>query len=287
MDEIPEPLRATLSQALALEVKDRLSAAELRSKLRGRSSGSAAVKVAPPKLQVLSRHVVYDPEKEETSEIVVANTGGLELQGTATCAQPWVTVKSKWACAPGQTLQLPLEIDVAGLEPGETHLAQVKLRPAGKSAETTIRVEVRVPAPILSIAPMQVDLGRVSRNKMFTPPATFRVRNIGKSRAVCRIAAAAPWLVLNPTQFTCLPGGTQTVELTGRTDRLPRGEAHETTLQLDVQGGYSRKVQVSLQTRDVRRRVGSVLMVGLALSVLAGAIIWFIVSVLPSLLALL
>ena len=61
MHEIPEPLRATLSEALALEVKDRLSASELRSKLQGRSSGSAAVKVAPPKLQVLSRHVVYDP----------------------------------------------------------------------------------------------------------------------------------------------------------------------------------------------------------------------------------
>ena len=128
---------------------------------------------------------------------------------------------------------------------------------------------------------MQVDLGRVSRSKMFTPPATFRVRNIGKSRAVCRITTVAPWLVLNPTQFTCLPAQAQTVELTGRTDRLPREQEHETTLQLDVQGGYTREVKVSLQTRNVRRRIGSALLIGLALSALAGAIMWFIYTVLP------
>jgi hypothetical protein len=144
-----------------------------------------------------------------------------------------------------------------------------------------VRLEVRVPAPILSIDPMQVDLGRVARSKMFTPPATFKVRNIGKSRAEGQIKANAPWLVYNPARFTCLPGQTQTIELTGRTDRLPPGEAHEATLEFDVRGGYSRQVQVSLRTREVHRRIGSVLLIGAALSALVGAIIWFLYTVLP------
>jgi hypothetical protein len=81
-----------------------------------------------------------------------------------------------------------------------------------------------------------------------------------------------------------MPGQTQTVELTGRTDRLPPGQAHETMLQLDVQGGYSRQVQVSLRTRETRGKIASALLIGVALSALAGAIVWFIYAVLPLLL---
>lgn len=230
--------------------------------------------------------MVYDPDKEDSSEIVVSNKGQGDLLGTLTCKQPWLQVTRQFKVAPGQDLPLPLTIDVKALEPGKTHLAEVKVTATadGATSEARVRVEVRVPAPLLTIAPMQVDLGRIARNKMFTPPATFRVRNIGKSRAVCRIKANAAWLVLAPTQFICLPGETQTVELTGRTDRLPRGQAHKTTLQLDVEGGYSRQVEVSLKTREAGQKIGSVLAIGVALSALAGAIIWFISSVLPLLL---
>jgi hypothetical protein len=233
--------------------------------------------------------VVYDPDKQDSSEIVVANKGAGELNGTLTCKQPWLQVAQAFKAAPGQTVALPLTVDVKALEPGKTHLAEVKVAaaPAGAPGpvdEAVVRVEVRVPSPLLTIAPMQIDLGRVARNKRFTPPATFRVRNIGQSRAACRISTDAAWLVLDPTRFTCLPGETQTVELTGRTDRLPRGQSHEATLQLDVEGGYSRQVQVSLRTREIRRKIGSTLMIGAAVSALLGAIIWFVLSVLPLLL---
>jgi serine/threonine protein kinase len=283
MSAIPEPLRTTLSQALALDVQDRLTAEQLRTKLQGPSLGTPVAKAAPPKLEVLSRHVVYDPDKDASSEIVVANTGGAELEGTVTSPRPWIKVGPQFKCPPGQTCPLPLDIDVTGLEPGKTHLAEVKLGSADKSAESTIRVEVRVPPPILTITPMQVELGQVIRGTGYTPPSEFRVRNIGKSRAVCQIKADTAWLVLNPTRFTCLPGQTQVIELTGRADRLPRGQAHEATLQIDVQGGYSREVQVSLRAKRerARRPIGSVLLVGFAVSVLLGAIAWFIYTVLP------
>ena len=289
MDAIPQPLRQVLADALALDVQERLSASQLRSRLQSRSqsgtAGGPQVKVKhQPKLDILARHVIYDPDKQDSTEIVVSNTGSGELHGTVTSPQPWVKVTRQFKCAPGQTVPLPLTIDVKSLEPGKTHLAEVKVATAASGAaadETKIRVEVRVPAPLLTIAPMEIDLGRIARSRRYTPPATFRVHNIGKSRAVCRIKSQAPWLVLDPTQFTCLPGQTQTVELTGRTDRLPRGQSHETTLQLDVQGGYSRQVQVSLRTRETRRKVASALMIGVAVSALLSAIIWFVYAVLP------
>jgi hypothetical protein len=129
---------------------------------------------------------------------------------------------------------------------------------------------------------MQVDLGTVSQKQIFTQRGMFKVQNIGKSRAVCQVDVKAPWLVLDPSRFTCLPGQTQTVELVGRRDLAsPQGEKHRTTLQLDVEGGYSRQVQVSFGVRQAGRRVVSAVMIGSALVVLMGALIWFIVSVLP------
>jgi len=291
MDAIPQPLRQALAGALALEVGERFSADQLRTALQGRSESGPAVKVAAPKLDVPDRHVVYDPDKQDSAEIVVANKGGSELEGTAASRQPWLTVPRQFKCAPGQSLPLPLTVDVKALEPGKTHLAEVKLTTAARGAaaaagETLVRIEVRVPAPVLEIAPMEVDLGWVARTQMFTSPATFKVRNIGKSRAVCRLKSNARWLVLNPRRFTCLPGQTQTVELTGRADRLPQGQAHKATLELDVQGGYSRQVQVSLRTRELGRKLRSALLIGFALSALLGAIIWFVYNVLPLLLVL-
>ena len=288
LDAIPQPLRQALAGALALEVGERFSADQLRAALQSISESGPAVKVAAPKLEVPDRHVVYDPDKQGSAEIVVANKGGSALEGTAASRQPWLTVPRQFKCAPGQRLPLPLIVDVKALEPGKTHLAEVKLATAvaGATSETMVRVEVRVPAPVLEIAPMQVDLGRVARTQMFTPPGAFKVRNIGKSRAVCRLTSDVDWLVLNPTRFTCLPGQTQTVELTGRADRLPQGQTHKATLQIDVQGGYSRQVQVSLRTRELGRKLGSALAIGFALSALLGAIIWFFYSVLPLLLVL-
>ena len=212
---------------------------------------------------------------------MVANVGGSELFGTVTASQPWIEVARQFKCAAAQTCTLPLTIDVKSLAPGQSYLARVNISAPGTSP-ASIPVEVRVPPPVLDIAPMQVDLGAVSQRQLFTPQATFKVQNIGKSRAVCQIQVGVPWLVIEPTRFTCLPGQAQVVELAGRRDLAPpQEERHETTLHLDVEGGYSRQVQVSFGVRRVGRRVVSVVMVGSAIVVLMGVIFWFVVSVLP------
>ena len=211
------------------------------------------------------------------------------MLGTVTASQPWIEVARQFKCAAGQTHTLSLAIDVKSLAPGQTYRAVVNVSAPGTSP-ASIPVEVRVPPPLLDITPMQVDLGVVSQRQLYTRPATFKVKNIGKSRAACQIHGDVPWLVLNPTRFTCLPGQTQVVELVGRRDLAPpQDERHETTLQLDVEGGYSRQVQVSFGAhanvgRRVGRRVVSGVMIGSAMAILVGAIYWFVVTVLPLLL---
>ena len=283
IDQVPEPPRQALVDALELDVRKRLTAAGLSARLRG----ALAVKAAPPpKLKVVTQRLVYDPGRNDAAQIVVANVGGGELSGTVTSSQPWIEVARQWKCAAGQTQALPLAIDVKNLAPGQTYRAAVSVGAPGTSP-ISIPVEVRIPPPLLDIAPMQVDLGAVPRGQLLTRQATFQVRNIGQSRAVCQIQVDVPWLVLNPTRFTCLPGQTQVVELAGRRDLAPpRQERSETTLHLDVEGGYSRQVQVSFgaQTdveRRASRRVASAVMIGSALAILIGALFWFVMSVLP------
>jgi serine/threonine protein kinase len=278
MDEIPEPPRQALVAALELDVEKRLTAAQLSGRLRG----ALAVKAAsPPKLKVVTERLVHDPGRDDAAQIVVANVGGSELVGTVTVSQPWIEVARQFKCAAGQTQTLPLAVDVKSLAPGQTYRAVVNVTAPG-TAPASIPVEVRVPPPLLDITPMQVDLGAVSQRQLYTRPATFKVKNIGKSRADCQIHGDVPWLVLDPTRFTCLPGQTQVVELVGRMDLAsPQQERHETTLHLDVQGGYSRQVQVLFGVRRAGRRVVSAVMIGSAVVILIGAIFWFVVSVLP------
>jgi serine/threonine protein kinase len=281
MADIPEPPRQALADALKLDVSVRLSAAQLSARLDGAFDSLDARARSSPKLKVITERLVHDPDRQEPSEIVIANVGGGDLDGVATSSEPWIKVARQFKCAPGQTQSLLLTIEVKDLEPGKTYRGVVHVKAVGAQS-TSVPIEVRVPPPLLDIAPMQIDLGAVSRGQLFTKRAAFKVRNIGKSRAVCQVQADTPWLVLNPKRFTCMPGQTQMVELVGRGDLLPsQGDSHETTLHLDVEGGYPRQVQVSLDIRRTGRRIASFVMIGSAALVLLGAIAWFFVTVLP------
>jgi serine/threonine protein kinase len=280
MDGIPDPPRRALIGALESDVEKRLSAARLSARLRDTMDAKAA---PPLSLKVVTEQLRVDLDREDRPQIVVTNTGGTELSGTAASSEPWVRVAAEFKCAPGQTGALPLVIDVKDLKPGQTYHASVKIVVPG-TPPASVPIEVRVPPPLLNITPMQIDLGTISRNQVLTSRATFEVENIGKSRAVCQIQADAPWLVLDPTRFICLPGHALTVELAGRMDLVPaQGDKHKTTLHLDVEGGYPRQVQVSLAVRQAGSRIRSVVMIGSALAILLGAIVWFALTVLPAL----
>jgi serine/threonine protein kinase len=243
----------------------------------------------PPKLKVVNPRIQYDPlDRGDTPPAIeIANPGGGYLYGKVTPSEPWVKVDHRLKCGPGKTQSLPVFIDVKELAPGKTYRAQVAIEASGGQS-ATVQIEASIPPPRIDITPMQIDLGTVSRKQLFTQKASFRVKNAGQSRAICRIEGNPPWLVLDPSRFTCLPGQTQVVELIGRADLVPvQGQRHDVMLYVNIEGRHPRQVQVVLRTETGEGktgRLGAVLAIAFAVLVLLGAIAWFLIAVLPALL---
>lgn len=281
MDEIEPALRSVLDSALAVDVTDRPSAPELRQQLLRLVNGQQ--QLVGTQIQILTQELSYAPDgaSQDSLDLVITNPGEGRLVGTVTAQQTWIRVQPEFRCPPGGTVSLPVKVDVTELEPGQIHLGEIVVKTA-HAPPNTVSVNVNVPIPSIQVTPMQIDLDTVSRRDLFTARKSFQIRNTGISRASCHVKSLAPWLVLDPVEFTCMPGQSRTVELTGRTDLLPRDqEHHETTLEIAIQGRHSRQVQVTVRTTERGRRTVSVLGIGLASLVLLAAIVWFVLTVLP------
>jgi len=281
MKEIEPALRNILEDALAVDVADRPSASELRQQLLGLVNGEQQQAGTP--IQVLTEELSYAPERasQDPQDLMLNNPGESRLVGTITPQQPWIRVQPEFRCAPGGTISLPVKIDVSEMEPGQTHRGEIVVK-TQDAPPSTVSVVVHVPTPSIEVTPMQIDLGMVSRRDLFTARQSFQVRNTGISRASCYVKSLVPWLVLDPVEFTCAPGQSRTIELTGRADLIPRDrERHETTLEIAIQGRHSRQVQVTVHTRERGRKTISVIGIGVASLVLLAAIVWFILTVLP------
>jgi serine/threonine protein kinase len=285
MDTVPQPLRQMLLDALNIDVKKRLSAAELGEQLKSSLDPKA---MPAPQLRMITGRLQYERATglDRSQAIVIANTGGSYLYGTVSSPAKWIKVDGRIKCAPGQTQSLPVTVDTRELTPGKTYQAQVNIE-ATSAQSASIAVEVRVPPPRVDIVPMQVDLGTVPRKGLFTERGSFEVRNSGKSRADCQIQGNPPWLVLDPVRFTCSPDETRVVELVGRVDLLPKeAKQHRATLQIDIEGRHPRQVQVTVGKPSGKAqdsRLGSFVMIGGAALILLAAIVWFVLTVLPML----
>jgi serine/threonine protein kinase len=237
-----------------------------------------------PKLNLATGRLRYEhpSETDDSQSIQVSNTGGGYLYGTATSSAPWVKVDERVRCAPGMTQSLPVVIDTRELKPGNTYRAKVEIQASGAQS-ASIPIEVRVPAPLVSVTPLRIELNKGSRRELFTSRGEFEVRNGGQGRADCRITGAPEWLFLDPQRFTCLPGQPRVVEMVGRADLLPGDEpTPSATLQIDVEGGRTHTVQVTVQSDTARTRgnkLGTFVAIGCASIVLLGAIFFLLAMV--------
>jgi serine/threonine protein kinase len=241
-----------------------------------------------PELGVITPQLVYDrPAAHDTSRsIEIANTGAGYLFATAASSEPWLHVPRQVRCAPSETKQVPVAIETTELKPGQVYRAKVSLQVHGVD-QALVPIEVRVPAPSVQITPSTIALDTPVRKELFTSRASFDLTNRGPGRADCQITRNPPWLFLDPQRFSCAAGETQTVEMVGRIDLLPAQEQGATaTLQVDIEGAHSRQVQVRVQTREAQKRpsrLASAALLGCGALILLGAIVWFAVTVLPTL----
>jgi serine/threonine protein kinase len=237
-----------------------------------------------PQLNVVTGRLTYaQAEGEDDSQsILVSNTGGGYLYGTATSSAEWIKVDKRVRCAPGKQQSLPVKIDTQALTPGQTYRAKVDIQASGAQS-ASIPIEVRVPAPVVTISPMHIELVMTSRKELFTTRGEVEVRNRGRGRADCQIEGNPPWLFLDPQRFTCLTGQSRLVEMVGRADLLPAGDtAHRATLEVSIEGSLPQSVQVTVRTRqDTKRgsKLGTFVAIGCALLFLLGAVVFFLAMV--------
>lgn len=194
--------------------------------------------------------------------IEIANRGQGPVRGEIFATAPWVRVgDGSFACPPGRTCRLDIEIDTSGLEPGRPHQAGVTLMPAGGMPEV-VAVEVRVAgggtAPLytgravaaIEVSPDRIDLGRENTGSLTTREVSVTVRNRGGAPAQVRVRGAPRWLLIKPHVFRLAAGAEQVVKVRARVDKARSGK-HGVRLTFAVDDGHDVEVDVAL---EVRRR---------------------------------
>ena len=199
------------------------------------------------------------PGQQIQQEIEIANRGQGYLRGEILVTEPWVRTDQAFACPPGRTCSLPIEIDTTGMAPGQPQLAAVTLTPAEGYPEV-VAVQVFVaptkaaplgkPAgqPAVEVSPVRVDFGTVSRQDLSAGPMQVSVANRGQTPAQVRVQGAPRWLLVNPQGFRLAPGGRQAVKLIARIDKVRRAR-EEVSLRFAVDGGPDQEIEVRLRTK--------------------------------------
>jgi len=193
------------------------------------------------------------------AEIELVNRGKGYLRGDTLSTQPWLKVQSVFACPPGHTCKVPINVDTTGLTARQPHLGAVTLTPVGGAPEV-IPVQVTVatansmsspgaPAfPTIEVSPKQVDFGVVDRVMLSTARVSVAVSNVSQATAEVSIKGVPRWLLVKPASFQLAPGERQDVELVGRVDKVP-GRGQRIQVIFAVRGGRNREVQVRLQIK--------------------------------------
>jgi len=199
------------------------------------------------------------PGQRISQKIEIANEGRGYLRGEILSTQPWLGAGRTFACPPGQTCALPIEIDTTGLAPGQAHLAAVTLTPVGGGPEV-VAVQVAVvpdevaPAPgapatpAIEVSPKRIDFGSVPARALSTATEHVTVTNRSQAVAQVRVQGAPRWLLIKPESFRLAVGAKQVVRLVGRVDKV-RGRKHKVTLTFALAGGPNQEVQVLLQVK--------------------------------------
>ncbi|MBN1642646.1 MAG: protein kinase [Anaerolineae bacterium] len=282
-DALHDPVAARAAEQAVLTYQDRSAGLEYLIRVLDPQAMPA------PQLDLITRALHYQDVvvRDDAQSIEIANTGGGVLHGAVRASAPWIEVPSSVRCPPGQRQSLPVVVDTSQLAPGKSYRAQIEIEVPG-AGSSAVPVEVCLSRPSIVLSTDRVDLGAVLPQAYHTERRTFEVQNRGLGRADCQIEGQPRWLVLDPQRFSCAPGAAQTVALRGIVKDLPVGSEHHATLRVNVEGARAQEVQVSLRTgapaRGGNRLVAALAIVSASL-VLLGAIAWFVLQILPLLLA--
>lgn len=147
------------------------------------------------------------PGKLLRRNLQVTNTGNVAIAAELWPSAAWLEVTPRRIeLGPGGSATLKLTAKTRKTDHGD-RTALVRAVAGGSLWEA--RVRVQFPEPDVEAAP--VDLGTVRPGRAAYESVTLR--NVGKVRVACDVAADAPWLAVTPKRVNLPPGGEKVVKV--------------------------------------------------------------------------
>jgi len=164
--------------------------------------------VPTPRLDFVPAHVALratHPGGTVSSSIAVKNTGNVALTATLSAEELWLAAEPRQlTLAPGESADVRLRARSRKTDSGTRETRLTAVAEGGTWAAT---VGYALPRPELSAAAVSFrDLSPGHRSVV-----EVVVRNTGRVRVICAVAASAPWLSVLPARINLAPGGERTL----------------------------------------------------------------------------
>lgn len=159
------------------------------------------------------------------AHLTLSNRGGGLLSGRVINREPWLRVRRpEFHCPAGASARIAVELtgeqfpaDVAGA--GRIRRALIVDSDSGQAA---IGVAWTWARPGLALDITALDFGAVERDACVERVLTLS--NPGTADLVGQVSSELDWLTVQPTEFRCPPGETQTIQVVCDTAHLPGGD---------------------------------------------------------------
>jgi hypothetical protein len=183
---------------------------------------------SPPVLNVRPQTLDFGPITRGASRVAyleVANRGGGRLNGEVLSTAPYLRVRHpRFSCPAGATAQIAVELLSERLPRRAVRIRRA-LAVDSDSGQARIDVAWKWARPALELDLAGLDLGTVERGERIE--RTITLSNSGTADLVGRAASHVDWLSVEPVEFRCAPGATQSLHVLCDTGLLPGGSTIE------------------------------------------------------------
>ena len=194
----------------------------------GLASIEATASSSPPVLGVEQRVLSFGPITRGASRVkhlVVTNAGGGRLSGLVISRAPWLRVRHpSFSCPAGASAQIAVELLSEQLPKGAVSIRRA-LAVDSDSGQAQVDVAWKWARPTLELDTTGLDLGSTQYGTHVE--RTLTLTNHGTADLVGESTSAVAWLTVQPAQFNCAPGASQTLSIACDTASLPGGTTTE------------------------------------------------------------
>lgn len=188
----------------------------------------ARVESAEPVLAVEPGRLDFGPISRSGAHIThltISNQGGGLLSGQVTSRLPWLRVRRPgFRCPSGASARIPVELLGAEMPPeaDDATRARRALVVDSDSGQAAVEIAWQWARPSLSLDATTLEFGAARRATRIA--RALKLSNPGTADLVGTIKSRAGWLTVQPAEFRCPPGETQTLTATCDTAEIPGGD---------------------------------------------------------------